>query len=73
MSTRFSTYRGGGHIRPTSCTPNRGDQTELIGASAIVRLSYFFCAKGVVRTKLAVCDWGLLQFGSDMQKGSFFS
>ena len=39
----------------------------------IVGLSYFFCAKGVDREKLAECDWGLLQFGSDMQKGSFFN
>ena len=39
----------------------------------IVGLSYFGCAKGVVTAKSAVCDRGLLQFGSDMQKGSFFN
>ena len=39
----------------------------------IVRLSYFFCAKGVDRAKLTVCDCGLLQFRSDMQNGSFFN
>ena len=39
----------------------------------VVRLSYFFCAKGVDRAKLTACDWGLLQLGSDMQKGSFFN
>ena len=33
----------------------------------IARLSCFFCAKGVDRAKLTVCDWGLQQFGSDMQ------
>ena len=38
-----------------------------------VRLHLFCCAKGVVREKLAMCDRGLLLFGSDMQKGSFFN
>ena len=38
-----------------------------------VWLSSFFCAKGVGRAKLTVCDWDLLQYGSDMQKGSFFN
>ena len=39
----------------------------------IVGLGYFVCAKGVVGAKLTVCDRALLQFGSDMQKGSFFN
>mgnify|MGYP001791305923 CR=1 FL=1 len=38
----------------------------------ILGLRYFVCAKGVVGAKSTVCDRGLLQFGSDMQKGSFF-
>ena len=38
----------------------------------IVGLGYFVCAKGVVGAKSTVCDRGVLQFGSDMQKGSFF-
>ena len=39
----------------------------------ILGLRYFVCAKGVVGAKSTVCDRGLLQFGSDMQKGSFFN
>ena len=39
----------------------------------IVRLHLFCCAKGFVREKLAKCDRGMLLFGSDMQKGSFFN
>ena len=39
----------------------------------IVGLTYFVCAKGVVGAKSTVCDRGLLQVGSDMQKGSFFN
>ena len=41
----------------------------------IVGLRYFVCAKGVVGSKSTVglCDRGLLQVGSDMQKGSFFN
>ena len=39
----------------------------------IVGFRYFVCAKGVVGAKSTVCDRGMLQFGSDMQKGSFFN
>ena len=39
----------------------------------ILGLRYFVCAKGVVGAKSTVCERGLLQFGSDMQKGSFFN
>ena len=37
----------------------------------IVWLSSVFRAKGVGRAKLTVREWHLLQYGSDMQKGSF--
>ena len=39
----------------------------------IVGFRCFACAKGVVGAKSNVCDRGMLQFGSDMQKGSFFN
>ena len=39
----------------------------------ILGLRYFVCAKGVVWAKSTVCDRGVLQFGSDMQKVSFFN
>ena len=39
----------------------------------IVGLRYFVCAKGVVGAKSTVRNRGLLQVGSDMQKGSFFN
>ena len=39
----------------------------------IVGFRYCVCAKGVVGAKSTVCDSGMLQFGSDMQKGSFFN
>ena len=39
----------------------------------LLRLHFFCCAKGVVRAKSAKCDRGLLLFGSDVQKGSFFN
>ena len=39
----------------------------------ILGIRYFVCAKGVVGAKLTVSDRGLLQFGSDMQKGTFLN
>ena len=39
----------------------------------ILGIRYFICAKGVLGAKSTVGDRGLLQIGSDMQKGSFFN
>ena len=38
-----------------------------------IGLQHFVCAKGVVGAKSTGCDRALLQFGSDVQKGSFFN
>ena len=56
-------------VRKSQTSPN---QNQGEGFFSFQR-NFLAYTKGVVRAKLAVCDWGLLQLGSNMQKGSFFS